>query len=150
VAISRRPLFLSVSILRLVSPHGPAQRNGGDRSSVAVPLYGAVQVTDQSVFVEGLGQEAKRSLAERLSAGVFVGDGGDEYEWNPVSPAAQMRLELDAAHRRHTDVSDDTPGMVQFGRLQEGLGGSKRKRRVAERPDEIVEPGANRVIIVND
>jgi hypothetical protein len=116
----------------------------------AVLLHCAIEAGDQGVFVERLAQKAGRAVGESLLAGVLIGESRNEYERHPVTLASQVRLKLDPAHIRHADIGDHTPGIVQLYRFHESLRGGKRTSYVPKRFDEIIQAGANRLIIINN
>jgi len=153
VAYSRRPFFRAcpgaADLSGVLADAPEARMHLADRT-VEVVVYGRVKAAEQNTFVKGLGQVANRPVAERLSAAMLFGKGRYEYERHATSPVSQKNLQLDPVHRRHADVSDHAPGIVELRRCQEILGGGKGPGDIAKGSDEIIQPGADRRIVVND
>lgn len=111
---------------------------------------GDVEAVYQGLLVEGFCQKADRTVVKCLFAVPFRGNGRDEQERYPAPLAAQIGLQLQAAHGGHSDICDDAPGVVEFGGLKKSLCRFERANDVSQRSDEIVQAGANRCIIIDD
>ena len=105
---------------------------------------------DQNVAVEGLGQETDCSRLQRSRATDLNGKSRDENERHAMSLGAQMGLQFDTGHRRHSNVCNHARRFMQTTRLQELYGRRKWMDDVPDRPHEVAGRGTNGFIIIDD
>jgi hypothetical protein len=75
----------------------------------AVMLFqGNLKTLGKTFPIEGLGQVANRPGPKRLRTNLLVGEGRKENERHAVPLPMQMRLQLDAVHAGHLDISNHT------------------------------------------
>ena len=113
-------------------------------------FQGGIEASNQGFPVEGLGQIADRPGLQSSRAIALDGEGGDENEWQAISPGKQVGLQVEPAHGRHSDIRDHARCVTQMRRSQELLGRRERMDGVAKRSHEVVGRCANGPIIVDD
>jgi len=116
----------------------------------AMPFQSVVKAFDQSVPVEGLGQEARRARLNRSRADTLDRESRNKDERHAISLGLQVSLQFDAAHFSHLDICNDARRAIHIFRQQELFGRCECMDDVAKRPHEIAGRNANGSIIVND
>jgi transposase len=76
--------------------------------SAAMPPQGRVEAFDQTLSVEGFGQETNCSGFPRSCSDGFFGECCDENERHRVPLREQSFLQVDTAHGRHLDIRNHT------------------------------------------
>ena len=144
---------LAGSSLRIAGPphiNGSASPIGSFARCRALSFQGGIEASNQGFPIEGLGQIADRPGLQSSRAIALDGEGGDENEWQAISPGKQVGLQVETAHGRHSDIRDHARCVTQMGRSQELLGRREGMDGVAKRSHEVVGRCANGPIIVDD
>jgi len=108
------------------------------------------EASSQGVAVEWFGQETGCSGLQRSLATDLDGKGRDENERHAMSLGAQLSLQFDTAHRRHSNICNHARRFIQIARLQELYGRRKWMDDVPKRPHEIADRSANGLVVVDD
>jgi hypothetical protein len=67
-------------------------------------FQGSLKTLDKTFSFEGLGQVTNRPGRERLRTNLLIGEGREKNERDAGPLAAQVSLQLDAAHAGHLDI----------------------------------------------
>jgi len=108
-----------------------------------------IQSVDQSLFANGLVQEADRSRLKRLLSCLCVPEIGDEDDWDGMR-RDQVPLQLEAIHPGHRDVEDRAGHVSKLRGVQKIAGGVEDRGTESDQRDQTLERFAERRIVIDD
>ena len=102
------------------------------------------------LIIHGFAKVTKHSILQGAVSSGVIRIGSDENRWNHVAPIDEMSVELNPAHSRHLNVSDQARRFGDERGFQEIGGRGKRLDRVTLHRHELLHGLAKGLIVLDD